>query len=118
MALLNLGADGGVIVLQNGFHQFAFTANDDPGETLEPAARRDRRIGIEPLGKILQIIDRYGPFTNSARQMLDRSPRNVLTPNLRHGQRTRLLDPLGGGRPPRVSWHRPSSAQGLQVRGG
>jgi len=30
---------------------------------------------IEPLRKILQIFDRHGPFTNSERQMLDRSPR-------------------------------------------
>lgn len=51
-------------VLLNGFYEFVFAAHDDLGKTFEPAARRDRWIGIEPFGEILQIFDRHGPFAN------------------------------------------------------
>jgi hypothetical protein len=76
---------GNVIGQEEGFDQFAFTAGDHAGKTLEPRADGNLWIFVQPDSEDRELICGDAAIPDTIKKMPQHGWRKVLAANLGHG---------------------------------
>jgi len=72
---------------QERLDQLTVAAHLETGEILEPLARRNLGVSLQPISKSRYLAVRDAPFDSSVQEMAKQGRRNILPPDFRHRNR-------------------------------